>query len=62
REAQRDPRPSIEERYSSRAEYLGLVAESTMKLISDGYLLNQDLSVILESAGKHWDHRMNIEN
>ena len=62
REAQGDPRPSIEERYSSRAEYLGLVAESTMKLISDGYLLNQDLSVILDSAGKHWDHRMNIEN
>ncbi|MDG2316046.1 MAG: alpha/beta hydrolase domain-containing protein [Gammaproteobacteria bacterium] len=62
REAQGDPRLSIEERYSSRAEYLGLVAESTMTLIRDRYLLNQDLSVIIDLAGKHWDHRMNTED
>lgn len=58
REANGDPRPSIEERYESRAQYLGLVAESAMALIDEGYLLNQDLPVILELAGEHWDYRM----
>ena len=59
REVNADPRLSIEERYSGRPQYLGLVAESTMELIDDGYLLSQDLSLILESAGRHWDHIMN---
>jgi len=58
REANSDPRPSIEERYGNRAQYLGLVAEAAMELIDDGYLLGQDLSPILENAGKHWDYRM----
>jgi len=58
RVASDDPRPSIEERYADRAQYLGLVAESAMELIDDGYLLGQDLPVILEAAGKHWDHLM----
>jgi hypothetical protein len=57
REANGDPRLSIEELYDSRAQYLGLIAESAMELIDDGYLLNEDLSTILEYAGNHWDYR-----
>lgn len=55
REAQGDPRPSIEERYENRDHYLGLVAAEAMDLIGDGYLLDQDLPEILEQAGMIWD-------
>ena len=59
REANNDPRLSIEERYKSRAQYLGLVAESALELIDGGYLLDQDLQKILEISGTHWDYRTN---
>jgi hypothetical protein len=55
RERTGDPRLSIEERYKSRAEYLGLYAEAAMQLIKDGYLLGEDLPGILEEARMHWD-------
>jgi len=57
REASGDSRLSIEERYESRAQYLGLVAQSAMELIEDGYLLDFDLPQILKRAGEHWDYR-----
>lgn len=53
-----DPRPSIRERYSDRAQYLGLVAESAIGLIDKGYLLGEDLSDIMHRAATHWDYRM----
>jgi hypothetical protein len=56
REARNDPRLSIEERYGSKAQYLGLVAAEAMKLIGEGYLLDQDLREILEQAGEIWDY------
>ncbi len=56
REARNDPRLSIEERYTSKAHYLGLVAEEAMGLIGEGYLLDQDLPEILEQAGVIWDY------
>ncbi|MDH3275202.1 MAG: alpha/beta hydrolase domain-containing protein, partial [Gammaproteobacteria bacterium] len=37
REASGDPRPSILERYTDRAQYLGLVAESAMQPIDEGF-------------------------
>jgi hypothetical protein len=55
RETNNDPRPSIEERYASREHYLGLFAEATIDLIDDGYLLGEDLPLILESAGERWE-------
>tara|TARA_B100000029_G_scaffold469845_2_gene508115 strand:+ start:4394 stop:6415 length:2022 start_codon:yes stop_codon:yes gene_type:complete len=51
-----DPRLSIAERYSGREEYLGLFAIEAIDLVKDGYLLNDDLPVILEQAGTYWDH------
>ena len=51
-----DPRPSIEERYSSREHYLGLVAQAALELIDAGYLLGEDLPAMLKQAGEHWDY------
>jgi len=58
REANGDPRPSILERYTDRAQYLGLVAESAMQLIDEGFLLDEDLASILQRAATHWDYRI----
>ena len=58
REASGDPRPSIEERYGDRAQYLGLVEEAAQALIGEGYLRGDDLPEILKASGNHWDHRM----
>ena len=58
REANGDPRLSIDERYDNRAHYLGLVAESAMELIDDGYLLGQDLPTILGNAEAQWNFLM----
>lgn len=58
RERAGDPRLSLEERYTSRAHYLGLVAEAGLKLVKGGYLLAEDLPVLIERAGQHWDYTM----
>ena len=58
REAAGDSRLSVEERYASREEYLGLVAGEALSLIEEGYLLGSDLPAILQNAGTHWDHVM----
>ena len=58
REASGDARLSVEERYASREQYLGLVVDEALILIGNGYLLSADLSSILKSAGAHWDYLM----
>ena len=58
RERASDPRPSVEERYGSRAEYLGRVTEAALALVEDGYLLAGDLQPILTQAARHWDYLM----
>ena len=58
REQRGDARLSIEERYHSRAEYLGRVSDAALALVEDGYLLAADLSPILTQAGRHWDYLM----
>ncbi len=55
REAQGDPRLSLEERYENRDHYLGLIAAEAIRLIEEGYLLDDDLRGILEQAGVIWD-------
>ena len=53
-----DSRRSIEERYGSRAAYLGLVTEAALALVDKGYLLAGDLAPILSQAARHWDYLM----
>ena len=53
-----DPRLSIEERYTSRADYLGKVEQVAQRLARERYVLTRDVPAIVEAAGKHWDWRM----
>jgi hypothetical protein len=55
RERARDPRPSIAERYASRAEYLKKIQESAQRLAQERYILTEDVPAIVQDAGKHWD-------
>lgn len=58
REAMGDTRPSIEERYEDRAQYLTLVEEAAHALVEEGYLRGEDLAEILAAAGGRWDFHM----
>ena len=55
REVSGDPRLSIEERYSSRQDYLERITQASKKLISEGYVLSEDFDRIVEQAGQHYD-------
>jgi hypothetical protein len=57
RAAQGDPRPSVEERYRGRTDYLGRVAEAALSLVRERLLLPEDVPVVLERAADHWDWR-----
>jgi Alpha/beta hydrolase domain len=55
RERNGDPRPSIQERYQSRDQYLKLVEEATAPLVKAGYLLADDVPTVVKRASAHWD-------
>jgi hypothetical protein len=55
RERTNDPRPSIEERYQSREQYLDLISKSANDLAAKGYLLREDIPRIVQQAGSRWD-------
>lgn len=50
-----DPRPSIEERYASREEYLARVRAAAVALARDGYLLEEDVDLSVARAARLWD-------
>jgi hypothetical protein len=58
REKNHDPRLSIEERYSGREDYLGRVRAAANALSKDRCLLQEDVSSVVDEAGKHWDWTM----
>ena len=55
RDRKRDPRPSIEERYASKAAYLEKVRTGTQKLVAARHLLAEDVAAIVERAGQVWE-------
>jgi hypothetical protein len=55
REAAKDPRRSIEERYRSRDEYLARVEQVLDALVLKGYLIYDDGPRILQRATDQWD-------
>jgi hypothetical protein len=55
REASGDPRPSIEERYTSKADYLRRVQQAAEALLQQGYLLAEDLPTVTEQASQRYD-------
>jgi hypothetical protein len=54
RERAKDPRPSIEERYQSREQYLARVSEAGRELVQQGFLLEEDIVTLVERANAHW--------
>jgi hypothetical protein len=55
RERSGDPRPSVAERYPSRAAYLERVREVTERLVAARHVLAEDVAAIVERAGRLWD-------
>jgi hypothetical protein len=53
--ANNDARPSVEELYESREQYLELISSEIAPLEEDGYLLDEDRERILGQAGRMWD-------
>jgi hypothetical protein len=54
REANGDPRLSIEERYANVDEYLARVRSAATELIRQRYMLEEDLDAVMERARSHW--------
>jgi hypothetical protein len=55
RERQGDARPSIEERYGSRAGYLAAVRAAAERLVGAGHALAEDVEAMVTRAGELWD-------
>jgi hypothetical protein len=55
REAKGDSRLSIEERYSSRDQYVGKVALAARKLVENRYLLREDVPDVIDFAIAQYD-------
>ena len=50
-----DGRPSLEERYGGRVEYLALVREHALRLVGERYLLDEDVDAVVEACGRRYD-------
>jgi hypothetical protein len=59
RERTSDPRPSIEERYRNRDEYVGKIAAAALDLLERGYVLAEDVADLLKRAAEHYDWATN---
>jgi Alpha/beta hydrolase domain len=55
REAAGDPRPSREERYASRADYLERVRQAAARRCAERHMLAEDVDAVVERAGQLWD-------
>jgi uncharacterized protein YdaT len=58
RDARHDPRPSIEERYTSRQQYLDAIDQAAAALVKEGYLLAGDVPSVVKRATEHWEFAM----
>ena len=55
RERTKDPRPSIAERYGTRAEYTKRVRAAATRLADQRFILREDIDPITEELGAQWD-------
>jgi len=55
REATGDPRPSIEERYASREDFLDQVSRAAQALIDARYMLPEDMETVTDQAAQRYD-------
>ena len=59
REANKDPRPSIEERYGGKDDYLGRIRAAAVGLLKAGFMLEEDVEFSLQRAARHWEWAVN---
>ena len=55
RAAAGDPRPSLEERYPSKEDFLARVRAAAVALVRAGYLLEDDIELSVAAAARLWD-------
>jgi hypothetical protein len=58
RAANGDPRPSLAERYPSRDDYLERVRTAGRELAAQGYVLEEDMALIVEDNAARYDEAM----
>jgi hypothetical protein len=58
REARRDPRLSIEERYRGRDDYLQRIRSAADALVKERLILEQDVEDVMQRATRHWDYAL----
>lgn len=56
RQNRRDPRQSIESRYMNKRDYLEKITAAAQKLVSEGFLLDQDIPKLRDRAAMEWDY------
>jgi hypothetical protein len=56
RDARRDPRLSIEERYKGRDDYLQRIRAAANALVKERFILEQDIEDVVQRATRHWDY------
>lgn len=54
--ASNDPRPSIAERYQSKEDYIRQTEQAAEKLVSEGYMLQEDIQDSLKRAAVRYDY------
>jgi hypothetical protein len=62
RESAGDPRLSIEERYPDRDEYREQVTKDAESLVREGYVLEQDLDLVVQNAVDRYDFALSIKS
>ena len=58
RKVNNDPRPPIDERYKSKDDYLTRIRAAALGLVKSGFMLEEDVEVSVQRAGRHWDWAM----
>lgn len=56
----KDPRPSIEERYASRDDYLQKIRAAAQDLARRGYIVDEDVETSLADAEKRYDEAIRV--
>jgi hypothetical protein len=56
RETRRDPRPSIEERYKGRDDYLQRIRAAANALVKERFILAEDVEDVAQRATRHWEY------
>ena len=56
RDARHDPRPSVQERYEGKDDYLQKIRQAADALIAGHYLLQEDWDAVLARANAHWEY------